>query len=126
MQKLDELCAQWRDAKYSEDATREHRIQIENEILELTGNREEGSETTAGDHYKVTTTGKLTRSVDWEVFDSIQVPVLMQPVKTTRKLDLAGLRWLERNEFDLYQQILPAITTKPAKTAIKVEPLKED
>lgn len=126
-EELEYLCSQWVQAKASEDAQREYRVKLEKQILEHVGSRKEGAQTVNAPHFKITTTGKLSRAVDWEVWDTIapEVPPSLHPVKVSRSLDVKGLHYLERNEPEVYRKILECITTKPAKTAVKIEPQKE-
>lgn len=85
----------------------------------------EGSKTTRSTHYKITTTGKLTRSVDSEQLESVRsmVPLAIfnRVVRFKPDLSVRELRYVEQNEPELYRAFATAITTSPAKTAIKVE-----
>lgn len=84
--------------------------------------KEEGSIThTLDDGAKVTITTRLNRSVDWEIYDSIEseVPPKLRPIK--RALDTTGCKWIERNEPGVWAIIAPAITTKPGKPTVTVK-----
>jgi len=87
----DELATKWREAKQREEAARNDRVAIEQEIIEMHPAKEEGAVTvhTAGGN-NITLTGKLTYKVD------IDVPKL----------------WAE---------IAAAVETKPAKTGVAIK-----
>ena len=121
---LDELAELWRQTKAAEDAHRADRIGLEEAILKITGARIEGAETTTTEHYKVTTTGRVTYKTDWALFHKLasSLPEPMRPVRMKAELDTVGLRWLRLNEPDLYSTIADAITITPAKVGMKIEP----
>ena len=61
--KVEALSRSWLEAKQMEASWREKRITIEeNSILEITGSKPEGSETHKAGEFKVTVTGKMTRT----------------------------------------------------------------
>jgi len=118
---LEELCAAWLQAKRDEAAANKRRIQIEEQIVSLTGKRDEGSQTVEAGLFKVTTTGKVTRKMDWDKWEQVkgQIAPAMWPVKMKPELDEKGVKWLQQNEVEIYA-LLP-IEVKPAKTAIEVK-----
>jgi len=123
MSDLETLASAWREAKRDEEHARDRRVEIENEIVALTGVKDEGSEThKAGDH-KVTVTGKLNRKLDADQWRQIEasIPEDLRPVRYQPSLDTKGLRYLEDNEPDVYRRVCQAIETKPAKPAVQVK-----
>ncbi len=127
-QTINQLAAQWLAAKDAEKKSNINRLKIEQEIIEaLHFDKLEGSKTEQLDNFKVTFTAKLNRKLDsttWELIKD-SIPEHMRPVKqiVTYKVDDKGCRYLEKNEPLLFAKIATAITTKPAKTAVKVEAL---
>lgn len=121
------LCEEWLAAKKAETKANETRVAIEAEIVAVIGAKPEGSATTNLEDFKVTTTGKLTRTLDDAVWESIasQIPADLRPVTLVQsyKIDDKGCRWLAENRPELWAIVSKAITTKPAKTAVKVERL---
>jgi len=124
---LDELAELWTQTKAAEDQHRKDRVAIEDAILAITDAKEEGSETTTTDHYKVTTTARLIRKIDFKVYDQIvdQIPEQLRPIKIKRELDSAGCKWLAANEPDVYRKLAVAIETKPGKVGFRIERVKE-
>ena len=120
---LPTLAESWRAAKRAEESAREERVRIEEEIIAITGCREEGSQTYAAGDWKITVTGKLTRKLDADAWARIEssIPEAMRPVKYAPILDTKGLRYLENNEPDIYRLVAKAIETKPAKPAVSIK-----
>ena len=92
-------------------------------IIELMGVKEEGATTEKTGFFKVSTVGKLTRSLDPEAFLAIrdQIPDTISPVEFAPKLNLKKLHALEQANPDVYRLMASCITTKAAKAAVKVE-----
>ena len=120
---LHALAECWLAAKRAEESAREERVRIEEEIIALTGCREEGSKTHDAGDWKITVTGKLTRKLDADAWARIEssIPEAMRPVKYAPSLDTKGLRYLEKNEPEIYRLVADAIETKPAKPAISIK-----
>ena len=94
------------------------RIAIEEQIVSLTGKRDEGAKTVDATGFKITVTGKISRKMDWKAWETVkaQIPPEMHPVKLKPELDEKGVKWLADNQPDIYK-LLP-ITVAPAKTAV--------
>ena len=121
-QPIDLLAFELKKAKELEASAREKRVQIENQIIEAAGIKEEGSTTTNGNFFKVTTTGKLTRKLDEKAWRTIAGQFGDDaPVRTKVEVDTRKLKKLAVDNPQLFQLALFAITTKPAKGAVKVE-----
>lgn len=124
---LKELCIAWGQAKANEKAANAERVALEDQIVAITGKREEGSQTHEVEGgFKVTVTGKVTRKMDWKEWEKIKsgIPSELHPVKYKPELDEAGVKWLQENNADVYRQL--PIETKPAKTAVDVKVVAND
>ncbi len=121
--RLENLAAEWRHCKLDEENARKARVEIEEQIVELTGCREEGSKTHDAGNYKVSVTGKLNRNLDAAKWEEIKdrVPEALRPVDYKPTLDTKGLRYLENNEPEVARVVSEAIETKPGKTAVEVK-----
>ena len=125
-QPLDLLAFELKKAKELEASAREKRVQIEEQILAAVGVKEEGSQTSTGNFFKVTTTGKLTRKLDEKVWRSIAGQFNGEaPIRTKLDVDTRKLKKLAVDNPELFQVALTAITTKPAKSAVKVDEVGE-
>lgn len=123
---LETLADAWADAKHAEDAAAKRRVEIEAQIIALTGERDEGSETRElADGRKLTVTAKVTRSIDADAWRQVmhQVPEQLRPISFVEKaeLDLKGLRWLQENEPAVYAIVAQAVTVKKAKSVISLK-----
>lgn len=118
---IEQLSVEWIAAKRAEAKANKDRIQIEEAIVALTGKRDEGSQTHAVEGFKITVTGKVTRKMDWDKWETIksQIPLNLHPIKTKLELDETGVKYLQSNEPEIYA-LLP-IEVKPAKTGIEVK-----
>lgn len=111
------------DAKSAEDAAKKQRVELEEELVNLVGKKDEGSQTHKIGDYKVTITGKLTRSLDKKVWADIeqQIPHALRPVEYKPSLDTKGLKYLEDNEPEVFRAVSSAVTVKPARTAVSIK-----
>lgn len=119
---LQELCRDWFRAKERETKAVDERWEIEKKIVALTGKKDEGSSTVkAGESFKITVTGTVSRKMDWAKWESVKdkVPAQLHPVKTKLELDEKGVKYLRDNEPEIYK-LLP-IEVKEGKTGIKIE-----
>ena len=121
---VDVLARQWQEAKQAEEHAKERRYQIEGQLAELVGVKEEGTLNAEGKYFKVKTVGKLTRSLndkalqsDW---DSLPAEI-KKCVKWKSSLDTRSLRALEEMRSDLMPVMANYLTTKPAKPSVSVE-----
>jgi len=121
---LEQLSADWLKAKAEEAAANKRRIGIEEKIVALTGKRDEGSQTIEATGFKVTVTGKVSRKMDWDKWETIKAQIApnLHPVKFKPELDEKGVKYLQANEPEIYA-LLP-IEVKPAKTAIEVKAIE--
>ena len=118
----EQLAQQWIAAKREEQAAMVRRVEIEQEILKLHPAREEGSDTTIlSNGFKLKTTGKLTYKADVDRLLELTQSWPEKPVKTKVEADESLLKAIRTDRPDLWRQIAPAITVKPAKTYIVIE-----
>ena len=102
---------------------------IEKRILAIVGNKTEGATSVHTDHFKVTTTGKITRTLDADETKRLYLDGLIPHWIYNRlfswvpKMDLGELRYVEQNEPDYFKSLSTALTSKPAKTAVSVTPI---
>jgi len=111
------------EAREAEKKANERRIELEEELIAILGSKEEGAQTHEVGEYKVTITGKLIRSIDWDMYDksiAAKIPESLQPVKVKRELDDTGVKYLANNEPQIYRLLAKALSIKPAKTAVKI------
>ena len=124
MDAMDELANKWAIAKQKEDAAREERVSIEQEMIALHPAREEGSETFTTAHgAKITMTGKLSYKVDLDKLTALtgSWPVDMRPIKTEVKADESKLKVIRSMAPEAWAQIAQAVTVTPAKTGVTVK-----
>lgn len=118
----EKLAADWLAAKKDELAATNRRLKIEEDILKLYPAREEGSTTTVlTNGVRVKATGKLTYKTDVDRLLQLTASWPEKPVKTKVEADESLLKAIRTDRPDLWRQIAPAITVKPAKTYIVIE-----
>ena len=123
MEAIDELAIKWSIAKQKEDAARDERVKVEEQIIALHPAREEGSETFATPNgVKISLTGKLSYKVDVHKLITLTStwPAEAQPFKTEVKADESKLRAIREHMPDQWRQLSEAITVTPAKTGVKM------
>lgn len=122
---LDQLSAAWLAAKKAENTAAKERAAIEEQIVALTGKRDEGAQTHEAEGFKVTVTGKVSRKMDWDKWETVKAQIApnLHPIKYKPELDEKGVKYLQANEPEIYA-LLP-IEVKPAKTAIEVKRVEE-
>jgi len=120
---LPHLAQLWREAKRAEEEARKERVAIEQQIINVTGCKEEGSQTHDAGDWKVRVTGKINRTLDQAAWESIapSIPEDLRPVEYAPKLDTKGLRYLESNHPDVYRRMAEAIVAKPGKPSVEVK-----
>lgn len=127
---LDELAYDLEVAKAGAAMAKEQVEAAEQALLAAVPCELEGSLTTASAFYKITTTGKLTRTIEADKIGALRavIPaaIFYRVIRLKPDLSLRDLRYLEDNEPEYYRAFAEAITTKPAKTSVKVERLTEE
>ena len=121
---IEELTAEFITAKAAEAKANKLRIQLEDDIINMLGAKEEGATTTElTNGFKVTITGKLSYKADMAALQEIcaKLPAEMRPIKTEVKLDETGAKFLRANEPQIWAKLAKAITVKAAKTSVEVK-----
>lgn len=121
--KTPEFLAQaWLDAKAEENTARAKRVEIEEALLEILPCREEGSQTNKLENgMRVVTEGRMTRSIDAKALsdDWNDLPAIIQGTFHWKPdLKITCFKSLEDDHKAL---IAKYVTTKPAKSGVKVE-----
>jgi hypothetical protein len=120
-----QLCQDLLLAKINEDAAKDRRIAIEQEIIALTGLPDEGTLSVDAEGHKIKIEQKIDRKLDEKAWALIadKIPEAVRPVSIveTLKLDVKGVKWLRDNEPGFYKLLCGAMTEKPAKPSVKVE-----
>ncbi len=121
---IEQLCTQWLEAKAAERKATDMRVAIEEQIIAVTGKRDEGAKTVDANGFKITVTGKITRKMDWAAWETAKlgIPNEMHPVRYKPELDERGVKWLAEHKPDYYK-MLP-IESKPAKTSVDIKPVE--
>lgn len=120
-------------AKSRETVAKANRIELEEKLITIVGVKSEGSSTFELPTYKVTTTAKMTRSVDQdsaarlrenygrEVLDLLPVKYSVSATKLKSLMEkLSDGGQGARAAYPYADELLAAITTKPAKIAVKI------
>jgi hypothetical protein len=120
---LAQLADAWVQAKHAEAQANAHRVAIEEEIIAITGAKDEGRETHTAGTYKIVVIGKLTYKADITEIETLSrnFPDNLKVLKTTIAIDEPKLKKLREFRPDLYKRLSPALTVKPAKTGIQIE-----
>lgn len=119
---IEETAQRITELKEREDAAKNERTALENELAAAIATKEEGTESRTAGNYKITVTSKLTRTLDYPAYQAIEndIPEGVRCVKFEPKLDLKKLRAMDLVRPGFSAQF---ITTKPAKASVKVEVL---
>ena len=119
-----ELIYQLLAAKAQEETAKANRIKAENALSDAVQNNNlEGSKTVQKGNYKVTVTNKISRKLDFGKYQDIRerIPEQAQFVDFKPAINLKKLRHLEATMPEL---VAECITSSPAKTAVKIEEIK--
>jgi hypothetical protein len=119
---MKELCKQYIAAKNAESEAKENRLVAEAKLLAaINPSKLEGTETKATDGFKIYITNKLTRSLDYPAYKSLELPDKLAFVDMKPSLNIKNLRMIERIDPAL---VAKCVTVKPAKPTIKIEPVE--
>lgn len=116
---MEQLCKQYLKAKAKEAEAKEARLVIEKEIIANCADAPlEGSKSLVpGGRFKLTVTTKLNRKLDFDAYRAMDLPENIQFVDLKPAINLKKLRAVEMVDPVL---VAACVTTKPAKTSIKV------
>lgn len=119
---LAELAALKEDRRRTDSRISE----VERLILQNVESKDEGSITEQAGDFKLSVTFKLNRKLDESIWARIRndIPTNLHPVRYKPEVDTKGVRWLQNNEPELYRVLAEALTVKPAKPYIKLEPVE--
>ena len=119
------LCNELNHLKQTEKNLKQKIDSVSSQIISMVGHETEGATRVESDVFKITTTGKLNRTIDQSslqaVQDAIPAPLFLKAIKFKPSIDLKGLRYLENNELETYKMLSNAIITKSGKTSLTVE-----
>ncbi len=120
---VEQLCRTLIRAKKAEAKAKEKRLVAEATLLAAipsTVIKLEGVSTinTFTSHFKITIINKLNRELNFPTYEALNLPENLQFVSFEPKIDLKRLRAVEMVDPKL---VASCITTKPAKTSVKVE-----
>ena len=122
---LDQLSQAYLESKQALEHNKKILTEIESEIINLCGHKEEGASTFNTEHFKVTTTGKMTRVIDEESLNVLQSkipqPLFERLFTYTPKLNLREYRYIQQNEPEWYKEVSKSITTKPSKPSLSIK-----
>lgn len=96
------------------------RKEREDELAKALATKEEGTDSIKVGHFKITVTSKLNRTLDYSAYQAIEadIPEGIRCVNLKPELDLKKLRAMEMVRPGFSAQF---VTTKPARTAVKIE-----
>ena len=122
---IDGLADMWLMKKQEIERAKLDLVSIENKMMPLLDQKEEGSRTTTTPMgHKVTLCCGFNYTFDGTTLNRIRksIPPAMLPLKTKEVLDEPRLRELRSNEPEPYRILATAIRKRPAKPYIRVEP----
>ena len=113
------LAKELSQAKTNEVAAKAERLRLETQLIEAIGSKKlEGATAIVTDYHKIIVTAKLTRKLDEEAWAAIAPTDRDNFIDLKPVINLQRLREVEaRNP----QLVASLVTTKPAKTSIKIE-----
>jgi hypothetical protein len=123
METLEKLAQRYQQLKAAEDEAKTARREAGEALASALEHPDEGSKTHKVGGYRITIKGTVNRKVDWELFDGVAFslpPGIPAPVVVKRELDVVGLRWLQREQPEVYARIARAITAKPGAVLVEV------
>ena len=117
---IDAIAASILDMKTQERNIADQRKVLESKLAALIATKQEGTDTKKTEQFKITVTSKLSRSLDYSVYQGIEdtIPEGFRCVKMKPEIDLKKLRLMDDVKPGFSAQF---ITTKPATPAVKIE-----
>ena len=126
---LDQAAFQLQEAKNKLELVRQDVLTAEKRLIEIAGVKEEGTTSASGLYFKIKTVAKINRRIDLKELDLLnqRLPqaIISKAFVFKPSIDAKGLRHLELNEPEYYNEITRAVIATPAKIAVSVE-LVED
>lgn len=125
--RIQSAAARWIDAKAAERAANKARLEAEVELVSLIDHLDEGTSKTEVGAYKITITGKMTRTLDAAQVATLdaQIPaeILRRVIEYRPTLSVREYRYIQENEPEYFKALAACVTTRPAKPSIDVEVL---
>ena len=126
---LDQAAFQLQEAKNRFDLVRQEVLTAEKRLIEIAGVKDEGTTSASGLYFKIKTVAKINRRIDLEALDILrqQLPqaIISKAFVFKPSIDAKGLRHLELNEPEYYNELTRAVIATPAKIAVSVELIDE-
>ena len=126
---LDQAAFQLQEAKNKLELVRQDVLTAEKRLIEIAGVKEEGTTSASGLYFKIKTVAKINRRIDLKELDLLnqRLPqaIISKAFVFKPSIDAKGLRHLELNEPEYYNEITRAVIATPAKISVSVE-LVED
>jgi len=123
-EKLNALGRQRLEIDRALAAMADQRAKVDAEIVALVGQKVEGAQTVTTGRYKITTTGRINRTVDAKTWASVlgKLPRRWHSVvKSDPVVVVSKLRDCQQNDPASFKQIARAMVSKPGKVGLKVE-----
>ena len=116
------LARDWLEAKRAEEAARELRHAIEQQLAEALETKAEGSITHVVGDYRITLRQGVARKVDPATWTQVaeHCPPDMRPVKIKLEADATGCKYLAANEPQIWAKIAPAFEVKAQKIGVQI------
>lgn len=124
---LDQAAYEYEMAEKELKAAQKKRDDAMLQVIEIAGVKEEGAKTSKASFYKVTTTGRMSRTLDRDNLTDVQAQVspffFSKVIEYKPGIVKKELDYLEKNEPEIYKIFMQAITVKPGKPGLKIEKL---
>lgn len=128
MNDLDQLAYALEVAKQHEAEARDNRLRAEEALIAAIGLKDEGTNSTKTDWYKVSVTQSLDRQLtpDFaEKLDALDPALFCTLIKHKPSLNVTEFKKLAVANPDAYRLVCSAVVTKPAKPSVKVERIEK-
>jgi hypothetical protein len=126
--KIKELAGAWLTAKRLELEASQNRVEIEAQLLALTGSKQEGTTTIEIGAFEIKSTGKLSYKVtdmDGLFNATLDWPEVIRPVGVEMKASDSKLKKLRAEAPEYWKQVAKFIEVKPQKTAVSITTIKD-
>tara|TARA_R110000803_G_scaffold95344_8_gene163242 strand:+ start:3014 stop:3421 length:408 start_codon:yes stop_codon:yes gene_type:complete len=127
---IDHLVIDLIEAKASVAEAKQRADKIEDKIVQFLGNKPEGIQHFKGENYILSTTGKITRSLDDTdislMREKLGDRIFREIIEVAPKLNLKNFKALAVSDPERYRTACGFITSKPAKTSVSFKANKKD
>ncbi|MEP3248078.1 MAG: hypothetical protein ABJN40_05835 [Sneathiella sp.] len=132
MDEVTQLCEALMIAKQQESVAKARRTEIEDQLSAALGADGEGSKThQVNGEFKVVITNKLNRKVDdpsgYQAFAK-ETPDHLNPISIVESFKISETKCRELRNYkpDIYAKLAKILSTKSARTAVKIERIETD